>query len=157
MDSTQPKRRFYFLAGIFIILFFSISFLLTRFDQPAASASPTLGLISLREMAQQSLPYESAMTNGKPTLVEFYADWCTSCQSVAPSIAKFHEQYGSQVNFVMLDVDDPQWRPQMEQYQVMGVPQFFFMSSDHTVLKTLVGGVPESILARLFEQLVNSV
>jgi thiol-disulfide isomerase/thioredoxin len=106
-------------------------------------------------MAQQSVPYESALTNGKPTLVEFYADWCSSCQSLAPSIAKFHEQYGSQVNFVMLNVDDSQWRPLMQQYQVMGVPQFFFITSSRRVVKTLVGRVPESILAQLFEQLLN--
>ncbi len=154
MDSTQPKRRFYLLAGIFI-LFCTISFFLTSLDRAAASPSPTAGLISLREMAQQSVPYQSALTNGKPTLVEFYADWCSSCQSLAPSIAKFHEQYGSQVNFVMLNVDDSQWRPLMQQYQVMGVPQFFFITSSRRVVKTLVGRVPESILAQLFEQLLN--
>lgn len=107
-------------------------------------------------MAQQSVPYESALSNGKPTLVEFYADWCTSCQSLAPSISKFHEQYSSQVNFVMLNIDDPQWRQQIQEYQVMGVPQFFFIKSDRKVAKTRVGRVPESILAQLLEQLVNA-
>jgi thiol-disulfide isomerase/thioredoxin len=154
MDSTQLKWRFYLLAGLFILVL-GISFLLTRLDQAAATPSPISGLNSLREMAQQSVPYESALNNGKPSLVEFYADWCTSCQSLAPSLAKFHDQYGSQINFVMLNVDDPQWRQQMEQYHVVGVPQFFFMRSDHRVIKTLVGGVPEAILAQLFEQLVN--
>src|SRR5919199_1373138 len=134
MDSTRPKLRFYILAGIFI-LFCGISFFLTRLDQAAATPSSPIGLISLRKMAQQSVPYESALSNGKPTLVEFYADWCTSCQSLAPTISKFHQQYGSQVNFVMLNVDDPQWHQQMQQYQVMGVPQFFFMRSDRTVVK----------------------
>lgn len=155
MDSTQPKRRFYLLAGLFIILFCSISFFLTRLDQAAASPSSPVGLVALREMAQQSVPYESALINGKPTLVEFYANWCTSCQSIAPSLAKLHDQYGSQVNFVMLNVDDPQWRQQMQQYQVVGVPQFFFMKSDHQLIKTLIGRVPDTILAQLFEQLVN--
>jgi thiol-disulfide isomerase/thioredoxin len=102
MDSTQPKWRFYLFTGIFIFFVGSCLFL-TRLDQAVASPSSVSGVASLREMAQQSVPYERALTNGKPTLVEFYADWCTSCQSLAPSISKFHEQYGSQVNFVMLN------------------------------------------------------
>jgi thiol-disulfide isomerase/thioredoxin len=155
MNSTQPKLRFYLLAGLFILVC-GISFFLTRLDRAAATPLSPDGLISLREMAQQSVPYESALSNGKPTLVEFYADWCTSCQSLAPSISKFHEQYSSQVNFVMLNIDDPQWRQQIQEYQVMGVPQFFFIKSDRKVAKTLVGRVPESILAQLLEQLVNA-
>lgn len=155
MDSTQPKRRFYLLVGLLIVLFCSISFFLIRLDRAAASPSSPVGLIALRDMAQQSVPYESALSNEKPSLLEFYADWCTSCQSLAPSLAKFHEQYGSQVNFVMLNVDDPKWTQQMQEYQVVGVPQFFFMGSDRKVIKTLVGRVPEAILAQLFERLVN--
>jgi thiol-disulfide isomerase/thioredoxin len=154
MNSTQLKWRFYILAGIFI-LFCSTCFFLSRLDRAAASPSSLVGLASLQEMAQQSVPYESALNNGKPTLIEFYADWCTSCQSLAPSISKFHEEYGSQVNFVMLNVDDPQWRQQVQQYEVKGVPQFFFIKSDRKIVKTLVGRVPEPILTQLFEQLVN--
>jgi thiol-disulfide isomerase/thioredoxin len=155
MDNTQPKRRFYLWAGLFIILFCSISFFLTRLDRAAASPSSPGGLVALGEMAQQSVPYESALNNGKPTLLEFYANWCTTCQLLAPSISKFHDRYGEQVNFVMLDVDEPRWSQQMQQYRVVGVPQFFFMNSDRKVIKTLVGGVPETVLAQLFEKLVN--
>jgi thiol-disulfide isomerase/thioredoxin len=70
-------------------------------------------------------------------------------------MSKFHEQYDSQVNFVMLNVDEPPGRQRIEQYQVKGVPQFFFMKPDGRVIKTLVGGVPEPILGDLFKQLVS--
>jgi thiol-disulfide isomerase/thioredoxin len=153
MDSTQPKLRFSFLAGLLIFVL-STALSLTCFPAAAMPSSLT-GVAALREMARQSVPYESALSNGKPTLIEFYADWCTSCQSLAPSINNFHKQYDSQVNFVMLNVDDPQWSQQVQQYQVAGVPQFFFMRSDRSIIKTLVGRVPDSILAQLLEQLVN--
>lgn len=154
MNSTQPKLRLPLLAGALFAVFLSTAFLLTRLSAAAMPLSFT-GIGSLRDMAQQSVPYEKALSNGKPTLIEFYADWCTSCQSLAPSITSFHKQYGSRVNFVMLNIDDPQWSQQVQQYQVAGVPQFFFMRADRTVMKTLVGRVPDPILAQLFEQMVH--
>ncbi|MEO0886884.1 MAG: thioredoxin domain-containing protein, partial [Cyanobacteria bacterium J06648_10] len=38
---------------------------------------------SLSDMAEQAVPLETAMANGKPTMIEFYANWCTSCQAMA--------------------------------------------------------------------------
>lgn len=151
---TQPKLPFYLLSGLFI-LFCGACFFFTSLDRAAASSSPLAGLAALREMSGQSVPYETAVSNGKPTLIEFYADWCTSCQALALSISQFHEQYGSEVNFVMLNVDQPQWQQQLQQYQVRGVPQFFFLKSDRTVVKTLVGAVPQQILGGWFEQLLD--
>jgi thiol-disulfide isomerase/thioredoxin len=155
MDNTQPKRRFYLLAGLGILLISIISFFAISLDRAAATPSSFAGLPALQEMAQQSVPYEHALNNGRPTFLEFYADWCTTCQTLAPSISNFHHQYGSEVNFVMLDVDNLQWRQQIDQYQVKGVPQFFFITSERTVAKTLIGRVPEPILAQLFEQIIN--
>ncbi len=151
---TKPKLPFYFLSGLFI-LFCGACFFFISLDRAAASPSSLTGLAALREMSGQSIPYETALSNSKPTIIEFYADWCTSCQALAPSIRQFHQQYGSEVNFVMLNVDEPQWQQQLKQYQVRGVPQFFFIKPDHTVVKTLVGAVPQQILGGWFEQLLD--
>jgi len=156
MDSTQPKLRFYLFVALFI-LFCGACFFFIRLDRAAASPSSLSGLAALREMSAQSVPLERALSNGRPTLIEFYADWCTSCQALAPTISQFHEQYGSQVNFVMLNVDQPQWQQQLQQYQVRGVPQFFFIRSDRTVIKTLVGAVPQPILSSWFEKLLHPI
>lgn len=158
---TKPKLPIYLLTGL-VILFCSACFFFIRLDSAAANSS-SLGVAALRQMSTQATPYQTALSNNKPTLIEFYADWCTSCQALAPSISQFHEKYGSQINFVMLNVDEPQIQQQVQQYQVRGVPQFFFIKSDEpsvplhdrTVIKTLVGAVPQPILGTWFEKLLH--
>ncbi len=84
---------------------------------------------SLSEMAEAAIPLDVALANGKPTLIEFYANWCTSCQAMAPDIQQLKTDYASKVNFVMLNVDNTKWLPEMLNYRVDGIPHFEFLSS----------------------------
>ena len=144
------KRVRAHLAGITA----SLAVILFVFGAPSlANASSLKGLMSLREMAHEAVPYEMAIANHKPTFLEFYADWCTTCQSMAPTVQALHEQYRETVNFVMLNVDDPQWSAQTEQYQVTGIPQMTVLDGDQAVVETWIGKVPKSIMAGVLAQL----
>ena len=156
MTRQAAKRQAYPFARLSILLLSVLCFFLVACQPATAMPSSITGVAALGEMAQQSVPYQTALSNGKPTLIEFYADWCTTCQSLAPSVSRFHQKYGTQVNFVMLNVDAPQGSQLIQPFQVKGVPQFFFIRSDHKLAKTLVGRVPEPILAKQLEQLINS-
>ena len=109
---------------------------------------------SLSEMAEQSVPLETAMANGKPTLIEFYANWCTSCQAMAPDIAQLKDTYANKVNFVMLNVDNTKWLPEMLNYRVDGIPQFEFLAAEGTEKGAAVGEIPPIILAENLDALV---
>jgi len=62
--------------------------------------------ISLAQVVDQAVPYEMAVSNLRPTVIEFYADWCESCQSMAKDNYALEQQYGERINFVMLYVDN---------------------------------------------------
>ena len=72
--------------------------------------------VSLTALDEKSTPLEVALSNNKPTLMEFYANWCTVCQAMAPDIAQLEQQYADKVNFVMLNVDNTKWLPEMLKY-----------------------------------------
>ena len=143
------------LWAIALIVAFAIAALgLTRPVTGGTNVSPVAGLMTLKASAQTAMPYASAITNGKPTLIEFYADWCTTCQGMAPSLSALHQEFDPSINFVMLNIDDPQWRNQVEQFQVTGVPHLVLQAGDGTVAETFVGKVPKSILAESLQYLL---
>jgi thiol-disulfide isomerase/thioredoxin len=127
-------------------LFAIAALILTRPTTAIAHLSPLSGLITLKASAHSAMPYGEAMTNPHPTLIEFYADWCTTCQALAPTLDAVHEQFGESLNFVMIDIDAPQWQEQIQQFQVQGVPHLALVNPDQTVADTFIGKVPQSVL-----------
>lgn len=110
--------------------------------------------VSLTTLDEQSTPLEVALGNGKPTLMEFYANWCTVCQAMAPDIAQLEQQYADKVNFVMLNVDNTKWLPEMLKYKVDGIPHFAFLNSNGEAIAQTIGEQPRTIMATNLEALV---
>jgi len=87
----------------------------------------------LEQLARRSLEPNKALINGRPTVVEFYADWCEVCKTMAPTIIQLEDKYQSNLDIVMLNIENPLWEGFVDKYQVNGIPQFDFFnaSGDH--------------------------
>jgi thiol:disulfide interchange protein len=120
----------------------------------ALDASPLSGLITLKNLAKSATPYEDAIANSKPTLLEFYADWCNTCQGMSSTIEQLDRKYGDRVNLVMLNIDDPQWDNLAQEFKVTGIPQYNFLDAEENKVESFIGKVPQSILAQTFEKLI---
>ena len=110
--------------------------------------------LSLEAQVKQSTPLDVAFSNNKPTLTEFYADWCTSCQAMAGDLGEIKSNYGDRVNFVMLNVDNTKWLPEMLRYRVDGIPHFVFMDSQGNAIAESIGEQPKGILEADLEALI---
>ena len=110
---------------------------------------------TLAKLDQGSTPLELALSNGKPTLMEFYADWCTVCQKMAPDMQQLETQYADKVNFVMLNVDNTKWLPEMLKYRVDGIPHFVFLSKEGETIAQAIGDQPRTIMGSNLEALVT--
>jgi thiol-disulfide isomerase/thioredoxin len=115
------------------------------------------GAVSLDAQAEASTPLEVAISNDKPTLMEFYANWCTSCQAMAKDLGELKEKYADSVNFVMLNVDNSKWLPEILNYRVDGIPHFVYLSQDGNAIAQAIGEQPRSILEANLDALVASV
>ena len=104
------------------------------------------GAPSLGELAETSLPLATAVSNGRPSVVEFYADWCEVCQETAPDVAAVRGSLGDSVNYVMLNIDNPKWAPELSEYGVDGIPHFVFLDGSGQEQGSAVGEVPLEVL-----------
>jgi len=109
---------------------------------------------SLAAQAAAAQPLDVALTSGKPTLMEFYADWCTSCQAMAGDLATLKKEYKDKINFVMLNVDNNKWLPEMVTYRVDGIPHFVFLDNTGKAIAQSLGEQPRSILTAKLDALI---
>ncbi|KAK6128646.1 hypothetical protein DH2020_037604 [Rehmannia glutinosa] len=110
------------------------------------SARLDFGGVSLKDLSAAALPYEEALSNGKPTVVEFYADWCEVCRELAPDVYKVEQQYKDRVNFVMLNVDNTKWEQELDEFGVEGIPHFAFLDGEGNEEGNVVGRLPRQYL-----------
>lgn len=113
------------------------------FFQPAQTVS---GVELLHTMEKESVSLKEAVCNGKPTLVEFYADWCESCKVLAPTMRAMEFKYKNDVNFITVNGVDPKNANLVSGFGVDGIPHVAFITKDAKVLTALVGAVPGSML-----------
>mgnify|MGYP003331495884 CR=1 FL=1 len=93
----------------------------------------------LERLARQSPDLQVALANCKPTLVEFYADWCEACRAMAPAMETIEQHHRDQLDVVLLNVDNPRWQPEIDRYEVNGIPQLELFNADGTAIGRSLG------------------
>jgi thiol-disulfide isomerase/thioredoxin len=106
----------------------------------------------LQQLARQSLDLPVALSDGRPTLVEFYADWCEACQAMAPAMETIAQQHRDQLDVVLLNVDNPRWQPEIDRYDVNGIPQLELFDASGEAVGRALGATPLPELAGLARQ-----
>ena len=99
-----------------------------------------LGLVMLRggiqsespmeQLARRSLDPQTALSNGRPTLIEFYADWCQVCREMAPAMLELEQSSRERLDVVLVNVDNPRWQDLVDRYDVNGIPQLNLFNAE---------------------------
>ncbi len=136
-----------------IVLFLSALFfaaLLFFFRSGTNSQAP------IDQLARQSLELEIALANGRPTIIEFYADWCEACREMAPAMLSLARQVDDQIDIILLNVDNTKWQDLLVKYEVYGIPQLNLFDASGNLSGQLVGVKKEEDLQTIAHALLQN-
>ena len=95
-----------------------------------------------------SKSFKELVSSDKPTLVDFFAEWCGPCKMVKPILDDVKTELGSKVNIIKVDVDKNQSAAQV--YQIRSVPTLIIFKAGKAVWRQS-GVVPKNELVRLLK------
>ncbi len=108
--------------------------------QPAADAVPYPGPQSDLHLAIDATdPTTFRLAAGQVQLVEFFAYWCTTCQSLKPIMDETQAEYGDRVQFAYLDIDDERNAEFKKALGFQAQPHVFLLGADGAVIQTWLG------------------
>jgi thiol-disulfide isomerase/thioredoxin len=102
----------------------------------------------LAQMQASSSDLSIIGSNGRPTLVDFWAPWCENCRTEAATLRQVRDEYAGRVNFVMVNGDDPSPRAWLaiDAFGVDAVPHMALVSPEGEVETALIGIVPRHVI-----------
>ena len=113
---------------------------------------------------------------GQPVVLNFWASWCLPCLSELPHFNKKYQEYGDQIQFLMVNVTAYDTREEADAvinnrgyifpvfydteasaakaYQVSGIPATYIIDAEGYIVEKVVGSLKEQDLQRLINKLL---
>ncbi len=94
-------------------------------------------------------PFAELIKSSKPTLVDFYADWCGPCRAMKPVLEQVKGAIGDTAHIIKIDVDKNQ--KVASTYKVSSIPTLIIFKNGQIKWRQ-AGVVPANQLKELIKK-----
>ncbi len=91
----------------------------------------------------------SVLKAGKPTLVDFWAEWCQPCKMLAPTVEELAGEYEDKILVGKLNVDDNPVTA--TKYGIRGIPTLLLFK-DGQVVQQVVGVKSKAEIKKMIDE-----
>jgi thioredoxin 1 len=91
---------------------------------------------------------QEVLGSDTPVLVDYWAEWCGPCKSIAPILDEIATEYSDKIRVAKLNIDDNPATP--PKYGIRGIPTLMLFKGGN-VEATKVGAVSKSQLAAFID------
>jgi thioredoxin 1 len=104
--------------------------------------------VSIVEVSDESFESE-VLSSSQPVLVDYWAEWCGPCKTIAPLLEEVAEAYGDRIKVAKLNIDENRDTP--AKYGIRGIPTLMLFKNGE-VESTKVGALSKSQLTAFLDQ-----
>lgn len=98
-------------------------------------------------------PTQFVFKGTRPTIIDFYADWCGPCRQLSPRLEKLAQKYAGKVDVFKVNVDNETELAQV--FGVRSIPMLLFIGTDGSMPSVSQGALDDKQLEAEVQRLLS--
>jgi thioredoxin 1 len=106
----------------------------------------------LNKVFNYELNKEWKFEGEKPCIIDFYADWCGPCKSVAPVLEDLAKDFDGKINVFKVDTEEEQELASV--FGIRSIPSFLFVPAKGQP-QMAMGALPKETFVKAFKDVLG--